>query len=286
MFENFWFKAVPSFFTTKVLRTLAFSCLIVAVYTFAILYFEQNVLHIDFKPSPTIFSLLGVVLGLLLVFRTNTAYDRWWEGRRMLGNLTNNTRSFAIKLDAYLAKDDLENRLFFAQMIGNYGVAMKEHLRKGVKFKELEIEDSYLEELKKTQHVPNKIAAFICRRVTELYRKGLITKEEFIVIDKNIESFTDVVGACERIKNTPIPKSYSIHLKKFLFLYMMMLPFGIIHDLQYWSILVMVIVFYAFTGLEIIGEEIEDPFGKDINDLQTDAISKNIRANVHELLGV
>ncbi len=285
MFENFWFKAVPSFFTTKVLRTLAVSCMIVALYTYFILWVESSVLHIDFKPSSTIFSLLGVVLGLLLVFRTNTAYDRWWEGRRILGSHTNNTRSFAIKLNAYLPKDDKENRLFFAQMIGNYGVALKEHLRKGVKFEELEIDENLLEELKTAKHVPNKIASIICERITQLYRKGLITNEEFIVIDKNIESFTEVMGVCERIKNTPIPKSYSIHLKKFLFLYILMLPFGIIHDLQYWSILVMVIVFYAFTGLEIIGEEIEDPFGKDINDLKTDAIARNVRLNVHELLG-
>jgi ion channel-forming bestrophin family protein len=286
MFENFWFKAVPSFFTTKVLRTLAFSCVIVAIYTYLILFVEFSVLHIDFKPSPTIFSLLGVVLGLLLVFRTNTAYDRWWEGRRILGNLTNNARSFAIKLNAYLSIDDKSNRTFFAQMIGNYGVALKEHLRQGVKFEELEIDDHFLEELKKANHVPNRIATIICAKITQLYRNGQITKEEFLVCDKNLESFTDVVGACERIKNSPIPKSYTTHLKKFLFLYITMLPFGIVQDLKYWSILVMVIVFYAFAGLEVIGEEIEDPFGTDINDLPTEAISRNIRANVHELLDV
>jgi len=284
MFENFWFKAVPSFFTTKVLRTLSLSCAVVALYTYGVLYFEYSVLHIDFKPSPTIFSLLGLVLGLLLVFRTNTAYDRWWEGRRILGSLTNNSRSFAIKLNAYLAEDDIENRTFFAQMISNYGLAVKEHLRQGVKFEQLELDHRYLEILKKSDHVPNRIATIICTKITELYRKGLITNEEFLVSDKNLESFTDVVGACERIKNSPIPKSYTIHLKKFLFLYMLMLPFGIIHDLQYWSILVMIVIFYAFAGLEVIGEEIEDPFGKDINDLPTDAISKNIRLNVHEVL--
>lgn len=285
MLENFWFSAVPSFFTTKVLRTLAFSCVIVGVYTYIILFVEESLLHIDFKPSSTIFSLLGVVLGLLLVFRTNTAYDRWWEGRRMLGNLTNNTRAFAIKLNAFLPSDDKENRSFFAQMIGNYGVALKEHLRNGVIFEELEIDEQNLSKLKKADHVPNAIASILQARITLLYRNGVFSKEEFLVIDKNIESLTEVVGACERIKNTPIPKSYSTHLKKFLFLYMLMLPFGIIHDLQYWSILVMIIVFYAFAGLETIGEEIEDPFGNDINDLPTDGISARIKLNVHELLG-
>ncbi len=286
MFEKFWFSAVPSFFTTKTLKTLALSCCLVGFYTFLVLYIEENILHIDFKPGSTIFSLLGLVLGLLLVFRTNTAYDRWWEGRRMLGSLVNNTRNFAMKLNAYLDPADRENRVFFARMIGNYGTAMKEHLRSGVIFKELELTEQTLSELKKAKHVPNAIAAYMYTRINTLTDEGKLSKEQFLVIDKHLESFTDVVGACERIKNTPIPKSYSTHLKKFLFFYILMLPFGIIHDLEYWSILVMIIVFYAFTGLEIIGEEIEDPFGKDINDLPTDTISLKIKENVHELLGI
>ena len=105
-----------------------------------------------------------------------------------------------------------------------------------------------------------------------------------MALDKQIEAFTDVVGACERIKNTPIPFSYSVHLKKFLFFYIAILPFALIHDMSYWSIPIMVLVFYAFAGLEVIGEEIEDPFGKDVNDLPTDQISANINANVKEIL--
>lgn len=284
MFENFWFKAVPSFFTTKTLRVLALSCLIVGAYTFLVMYFEVAILHIDFKPSSTIFSLLGLVLGLLLVFRTNTAYDRWWEGRRMLGSLVNNTRNLALKLNAYLDKSESENKKYLARMIGNYGVAMKEHLRSGVKFDELDITSEELEDLKKYQHVPNRIAYFIFERVNMLYLEGKIKNEQFLVLDKQIEVLTEVVGACERIKNTPIPKSYSVHLKKFLFLYILILPFGIMHDMKYWSILIMIIVFYAFAGLEIIGEEIEDPFGKDVNDLPTDRISSKIREGVNEIL--
>lgn len=260
------------------------SCLIVAIYTFLIVYIEDQVLHIEFKPSPTIFSLMGIVLGLLLVFRTNTAYDRWWEGRRMLGHLTNQTRNLAIKLNAYLPKDDNTDRLFFAQMIGNYGVAMKEHLRKGVIFEELEVDGYYMTELKKVKHVPNKIVAMLVERVNSLYKQGVFTGEQFLVLDKQLESFAEVVGACERIRNTPIPLSYSVHLKKFLFFYLMILPFGIMQDLKYASIIIMVLVFYAFAGLEVIGEEIEDPFGKDVNDLPTDDISIRIRGSMKELL--
>jgi putative membrane protein len=191
----------------------------------------------------------------------------------------------ALKFSAYLPENDHDNRTFLTAMIGNYGIAMKEHLREGVIWEELEtIPEKYINQIKSAKHVPNKIAALIYERTNELYKSGKISGDQFIVLDKQIESLTDVVGACERIRNTPIPFSYSVHLKKFLFFYIAILPFGLIHDLKYWSIPIMVMVFYAFTGLEVIGEEIEDPFGRDVNDLPTDAISQNIKRNVHEIL--
>lgn len=284
-YPPFWFKAVADFHKTKTLSFLMTSLIVVALYVFVIVYVEQEIFHIDFKPSSTIFSLLGLVLGLLLVFRTNTAYDRWWEGRRMLGALVNNARNLALKFNAYLPKSDFENRNFYVSMIGNYGIAMKEHLRDGVLWDELdEIEAQYLNQLMSAKHVPNKIAGLMYEKTNQLYIDGIFTAEQFLVLDKQIESFTDVVGACERIKNTPIPFSYSVHLKKFLFFYIGLLPFALIHDMGYWSIPVMVLVFYAFAGLEVIGEEIEDPFGKDVNDLPTDKISINININVKEIL--
>jgi ion channel-forming bestrophin family protein len=284
MTSNFWFRAVPSFFTTKTLKVMALSCLLVGVYTFAIIVIEREVLHWDFKPSPTIFSLMGLVLGLLLVFRTNTAYDRWWEGRRLLGQLNNQSRNLAIKLSSYLPKEAIAERTFFSRMIGNYAFALKEHLRAGVIWDELELDENQRNSFNGIQHIPNKITLFLSERVNYLCKKGAITGEQFLVLDKQLESFAEVVGGCERIRNTPIPFSYSVHLKKFLFLYMLILPFGIIHDMGYYSIILMMIVFYAFAGIEVIGEEIEDPFGNDVNDLPTDAISQRIRENVSEIL--
>ncbi|MDX2188369.1 MAG: bestrophin family ion channel [Bacteroidota bacterium] len=281
---HFWFSSVQHFHKTPTLLKLTSASIVVAYYVLAIILVEDYY-HINFKPNPTIFSLMGLVLGLLLVFRTNTAYDRWWEGRRMLGELTNQTRALAMKLNAFLPNEDYENRHYFATMIGNYGIAMKEHLRKGVKFEELEMDDHHeLEVLQKSIHVPNKIASLIYMKINNLYKNKKFTEEQFLVIDRQMTVFTDVVGACERIKNTPIPFAYTIHLKKFIFFYILILPFALIYDLHYWSIILMVIIFYAFTGLEVIGEEIEDPFGKDMNDLPTDSISINIKKNIFDIL--
>lgn len=282
----FWFSAVKDFHKTKTLYILLSGMIAVGLYVAAIIYFEEIILKTGFKPNPMIFSLLGLALSLMLVFRTNTAYDRWWEGRRMLGSLVNNTRNLALKLNVYLDKNDHESRAYFIKMIGNYGIAMKEHLRFGVKFDELrDLSESEMADLQKYTHVPNRIAHHIYTKINELYINKNLTNEQFLVIDKHIESFTDVIGACERIKNTPIPFSYSVHLKKFIFFYILILPFSVVTDLRFWSIPIMMLVFYAFTGLEVIGEEIEDPFGTDVNDLQTDSITQKIYANMEELLG-
>ncbi|MDX2194867.1 MAG: bestrophin family ion channel [Cytophagales bacterium] len=283
--SKFWFSNVLHYHKTKTWVVLFTSMVFVAIYVAILVYLDQGVFNLHFKPDPFIFSLLGLVLGLLLVFRTNTAYERWWEGRKILGGMVNNLRNLALKLNAYLPDNDLESRVFLANLIGCFPIAMKEHLRQGVKYDELgDLNDKIINDLRMHRHVPNRIASMVIAKVNSLYIQGIISREQMIIIDIHLQNFADTVGACERIKNTPIPFSYSIHLKKFIFFYILMLPFAIVDNLLYWSVPVMVIVFYAFTGLEVIGEEIEDPFGTDQNDLPTDSIAQKIRHNVHEIL--
>src|SRR6185369_3407412 len=118
----------------------------------------------------------------------------------------------------------------------------------------------------------------------ELHRAGRISGEQLIFLTAELQSFTEICGACERIKNTPIPYSYSVFIKKFIFLYVMTLPFGYVFSLGYYVIPVVVSIFYVLASLELIAEEIEDPFGHDANDLPTDLISANIRKHVAEIL--
>jgi len=104
-----------------------------------------------------------------------------------------------------------------------------------------------------------------------------------IVVDKELKSFFDIMGACERIKSTPIPFSYSIFLKKFIFFYVLTLPIGFVAYFEFWAIPISVFVFYVLVSLEIIAEEIEMPFGTDANDLPTQKLSDMIRRNVNEI---
>ena len=134
------------------------------------------------------------------------------------------------------------------------------------------------------KHIPNQVALLMYQHIQELHREGRISGEQLIFINSELQSFADICGACERIKNTPIPFSYSVFLKKFIFFYIMTLPFGYVFQLGYYVIPVVAFVFYVLASLEIIAEEIEDPFGNDENDVPTDILAKNIHKNVDEIL--
>ena len=105
-----------------------------------------------------------------------------------------------------------------------------------------------------------------------------------VILNGELQSYTDICGACERIKNTPIPYSYSVFIKKFIFFYVMTLPFGYVFSLSYWLIPVVVFIFYVLASLELIAEEIEDPFGSDSNDLPTGIIAQTIQRQISEIL--
>jgi putative membrane protein len=225
-------------------------------------------------------NMLGFVISLLLVFRTNTAYDRWWEGRKQWGSLVNTSRNFAMKISAMVK--DRTDRNFYRKIIPTYAMVLEKHLKNQEVAMEL-FEDVDLE-IDHHRHKPNRIALALINHTNQLYESNKITGDQLILLNNEITSFTDICGACERIKNTPIPYSYSAFLKKFIFLYVMTLPFGYVFDLGYYVVPVVVFIFYVLASLELIAEEIEDPFGDDANDLPTEEIAHKIKKHVEELL--
>lgn len=254
----------------------------IAAYSAAIVFLETSVFRLTEKSLlrniNLVHALLSFVISMLLVFRTNTAYDRWWEGRRLLGSLTNTSRNLAIKLKAIVLSN--EDRKFFVQTIPMYADALRCHLR----------DEHYLPEsgsvlnIDASLHVPNHIAAAITEKIYTLHRNGTIAREELLLIGADVAAFTDICGACERIKTTPIPFSYSVFIKKFIFFFVMTLPFGWSFSLGYLVVPLVAFVLFVLASLELIAEEIENPFGYDANDLPVDRICTNIRKHVGELL--
>lgn len=261
----------------------------IGIYSWLIAYVELNYLQLSQRDSvknlTILHSLLGFVISMLLVFRTNTAYERWWEGRKLWGGLVNSSRNLSMKLHALLGDSERAETVFFARVIPLYAQILKSHLQSETLRLSLdEAEHPELSELQLAGHKPNKVASIMTARIYRLHRAGKIDGHELLSLSAEMTAFTDICGACERIKNTPIPYSYSVFIKKFIFFYVMTLPMGFVFSMGYYVIPVVIFIFYVLTSIEVIAEEIEDPFGIDNNDLPLERIANNIEMHVREIL--
>jgi len=279
-----WLTFIFKFHKSDTFRQLFPMMIFIGIYSGIIGYLEMEYWKLSddshVKNITIMHGMLGFVISLLLAYRTNTAYDRWWEGRKLWGSLVNNSRNLAIKLSAIL-KDE-NDRNYFKRMIPGFASVLQKHLSNEetsqMLFEGLDLEIDH------HKHRPNQVARMIFHKVNDLHKSGKISGEQLIILNSELQSFTDVCGACERIKNTPIPYSYSAFIKKFIFFYVMTLPFGYVFSLGYYTIPVVIFIFYVLASLELIAEEIEDPFGGDANDLPTAKIASNIKKHVEELL--
>jgi ion channel-forming bestrophin family protein len=284
-----WFTFIFKLHKADTFRALFVMLICIGIYTGLIAWLEIEYFKLSkesyVKNLNLLHNMLGFVLSLLLVFRTNTAYERWWEGRKLWGSLVNNSRNLALKLSTILEVTDNTNRLFFKNCIPAFAFVLRKHLLQESTRLELdEIDHPELKGLDKNKHMPNQIAFLIFKRINKLHIDKKITDVQLINLNAELSSFTDICGACERIKNTPIPFSYSLFVKKFIFFYIMTMPFSFILHIGYYAIPVVIFVFYVLASLEMIAEEIEDPFGTDVNDLPTQKIAENIKKHIAEIL--
>ncbi|WP_044210884.1 bestrophin family protein [Flammeovirga sp. OC4] len=280
-----WFGDIKHLATSWTMVKVVRAVLFFGVYTTIIW-----LLHFKFFPEKdqsvigSAFSLLGIVLSILLVFRTNSAYDRWWEGRKQWGALINNTRNLAVYAHTILPEGNHTLRFYLAVRISNFCHAMVEHLREGTDLKILiHLTEEDRKKYNQRGHVPNAITQEIYSAIVQEHRKGNITDPDLINYGPLHKSLLDIIGACERIKKTPIPFSYAVFMKIFISTYGLLLPIALTPQMGYFAIPVVMLVMFAFIGIELMGEEIEDPFGLDCNNLPTGDMAKSIQNNVFEI---
>jgi ion channel-forming bestrophin family protein len=284
-----WIRPLLDVHRSTSFRKALLPMLIMGAFTALVVLLEVRWLHLPaehpLKNITVMHSMLGFAISMLLVFRTNTAYDRWWEGRKLWGSLVNASRNMAVKVATFLPPDRGEDRALFAQLISLFAHELRGHLlREQVR---LELDDAphpELPPLDREKHVPTQVVMVLQMRVIRLYHDQLISGEQLILLNTDINVMLDVCGACERIKNTPIPYSYSSFIKKFIVLYSVTLPLGFALSLGWWAIPVVMFIFYALASLELIAEEIEDPFSGDENDVPMQRIAETIGRNVKEIL--
>lgn len=226
-------------------------------------------------------TLLGLVLGLLLVFRTNTAYDRWWEGRKLWGQLVNECRNLAIKIETCVQAEPREKREV-AERLSAFAVALKEHLRDGIKLRDL---PAYAEAKDDDpQHVPAYIATSIYEQIERWRQSEKVGGFELLFLDRHAAALMDICGGCERIRKTPIAGSYRNFIRQSIAIYLSTLPWGVVDLLAWWTVPVTLVVGYFMVGIEVLAEDVEEPFGTGDDDLQLDALCETIDRSVREIV--
>ncbi|NJR69939.1 MAG: hypothetical protein HC771_15750 [Synechococcales cyanobacterium CRU_2_2] len=232
----------------------------------------------------------SVVLGLLLVFRTNTAYERFWEGRKCWGGIVNGTRNLVRQiLVAVESPNEVERERKAAaiRLVASFSIAMKQHLRnEPLYWNEVEglMTPRQYEILQAVNHPCLEIAVWIDDYLQVQQRQGRLQVYQLTGMMAILSQLIDALGATERILKTPVPLAYSIHLRQLLLIYCLALPFPLVEGLGWLTGPVVALVGFTLLGIEAIGLEIENPFGHDPNDLPLDAICVTIRQNMENLI--
>ncbi|GAB3637629.1 bestrophin family ion channel [Hymenobacter arcticus] len=281
-----WWQALRHFHTSAVIRQLLVRVSLVGVYGIAIAMWGINYHHSMLSISREYFSFLGILLSLLLVFRTNTAYDRYYEGRRVWGELVSQCRGLAIELNAVLPRDAAASRRYFAALISNFPFALKGSLRNQMKFEQMEATPDILERLRAAENVAVTLLAVLQESLEQLRQVEIIRDFHLLNFKTHFLSMMSVNGTCERIKATPIPFSYTFFIKAYILTFIGVMPFVLLSTSGYFMVPITMFGAYALLGLEMIGEEIENPFGMDSNDLPLTQLSNRIRVSVHDILRV
>lgn len=222
---------------------------------------------------------LSVVMGALFIFRINTAYDRWWEARKLWGQLVNETRNLAIKAKELASPSHSECELFAALLVG-FACALRRHLRGEVLLPPVlasQISPAAV-------HVPVAVSKLIYQKIRQWNRQNLISDVDLLQLDRHARSFMDVCGGSERILKSPVSLTLRLLLWTGLVLYVLVMPWILVPENGDSSIFLMVFGSYFTLVVEFVAQEIEEPFGKAVNDLPLDAICLGIESSVNEIM--
>ena len=221
----------------------------------------------------------NLVLGLLIVFRTNTSYDRFWDGRKALGAMVIHVRNLAQEMQVGIAGSVASSeKQAMIRLLSAFSIATKLHLRNEEMSDELRelLTPEQCQQLEESNHRPLVIIFWLRRYLQQQLTLAQIADSRLIAANDKLSHLVEGVTSCERIITTPIPIAYRIFLRRLILIYCIGLPFRIVPDLGWWSILIMAAVSFLLLGVEEVGRELENPFGYTANDLPLDDICAGI----------
>ncbi|HDS1789333.1 bestrophin family protein [Pseudomonas putida] len=270
-------------FTLKgsIVKRIALRCLMVTLLAALIVLVERHFPTYFYPVSATPFTLLGLSLSIFMSFRNNACYDRWWEGRKAWGKLIIETRSFVREsvaiTDETLRAELLRNLCGFAHALN---ARLRNEDERAAARPWLARADAIS---------PHNVCDGILREIGEhcsrLAAQQQISEWRYTLLEQRLVGLTEVQATCERIKGTPLPFPYTLLLHRTIYIFCLLLPFALAEPLGWLAPLFTTIVGYTFFGLDAIGNELEDPFGRDENDLPTDAMVRTVERDVLAGLG-
>jgi len=253
-------------FRERVFRKLLPVMLVAAIYAIIVVHADKSPGYVQKLASPDLgqFHLMfSFILTIVIGFRVNTSYSRWWEARILWGGITNNCRNLALKFNAFVGLADYPA---FCVALQQLPLVIKGVLRR------TETDGAAM------RHIKTLYAT-----VNDLRNEDVIRMEQYLALDVHIANLMDLTGGCERIRNTPSPRAYALFVKQTLFFYTLMFPFGWVDRFGFLIVPIMLMMVYILLGLEMLSEELEEPFSSDDTGLRLDEIANNIAKNVEKI---
>ncbi|MBK5001280.1 bestrophin [Pseudomonas sp. S31] len=270
-------------FTLKgsIVKRIALRCLMITLLAALIVLVERHFPAFFYPVSATPFTLLGLSLSIFMSFRNNACYDRWWEGRKAWGQMIIEIRSFTRES---VAITDPQQRHALLRDLCGFAHALNARLRGE---DELAVARPWLAEPQAVgaHNVCDGILREVGARCSRLAERQAISEWRYTLLEQRLVGLAQVQATCERIKGTPLPFPYTLLLHRTIYIFCLLLPFALAEPLGWLAPLFTTIVGYTFFGLDAIGNELEDPFGRDENDLPTDAMVRTIERDVLSALG-
>lgn len=251
-------------------------------YTAAVYFLFPNTATAEVGWLTVTSAINGLFLGSLIGFRTKAAYDRWWEGRCLWGELTNHSRNLCLKA-ARLADPPAADRRALFDLVAAFPLALMHHLREGI---ELQALPGFEKDAATPAHVPAELAGRVVGLIRKWKDEGRIDGYSQLALDVHALAYMNICGACEKVRNTPLPGTFLALLRHGLLISFLLLPWHLVHVLGVWAVLVQAVIVYFMLGIELTAEEVEQPFGYDPDDLPLEQFCATVKKNAAELLGV
>ena len=282
-----WVRDIVRLPVSYALRRAIYGSLWMGVYAGALVLVQQMLGDVDVPHAAVGLGAVGGVVSLALAFRLNNAYARWWEGRQHWGELVNHSRNLAALAHGMWRSDDRAGRVRMAALLGDFAVGLALHLRGEPYVDELDaLTEDERADARTRAHPLSFVARLVWSELETRRANGNLDTAQLLLLQPHVRGLLDVLGACEGIRNTPIPFAVTSTARMFLLVFTVLVPVGLHEEFAWFTVPLSMAAFFAMAAMDVLAAELENPFGIDCNDLPTRAIAEMIRRQTHEILDV